>query len=127
MSTLADHERALRNPLVQRIIAAERWMEAGCTANERTLRMNNVTHIRLLGESRTLCGVRLTPGYHTRWQWYGRGRYGENLPHSMRDSLEKPGSYPACARCARHPIVTITREAEDAQIAALRTLHTRKR
>ena len=99
-------------------------MEAGCTANERTLRMNKPTHIRLVGESKTLCGVRLSPGFHTRWQWYGRGLYGEALPHSMRDSLEGRLSYPACERCAEHPIVTITREAEDARIAALRKLHT---
>jgi hypothetical protein len=118
--TLAEYDRALRNPLVQRIIAAERKLEAGCTANERTLRMNDPTHIRLVGEAKTLCGVPLSPGFHTRWQWYGRGLYGEFLPHAMRESLEKPGSYPACGHCAKHPIVTITKEAEDARIAAFR-------
>jgi hypothetical protein len=123
VTALAEYERALRNPLVKRVIAAERQLEAGCTANERTLRMNLPTHVRLVGESRTLCGVRLTPGFHTRWQWYGRGLYGERLPHSMRESMENAWSFPACGHCAKHPVVTITKEAEDARIEALRRLH----
>lgn len=112
---------ALRHPLVARIIAAERRLEAGCTANTTTYRMNDATHVRLLGEDKTLCGIRLRPDYHVRWQWYGRGTYGEALPHSMRQSLEGRG-YPACAHCAKHPVVTITKAAEDAKIAALRKL-----
>ena len=117
----------LSDPLVSRILEADRVMEDGMTANPNTYRMNDKVHVRLLGEDRTLCGVRLRPDYDVRWQFCSRGRFGESLPHSFRKGIGRPeGWYPACKRCLRHPIIIVTRRVEDAQREILHTAMTRR-
>jgi hypothetical protein len=104
------------------LVAAEGKLESGSTANPKTLRINEAVHVRIVGEGKTICGIKLTPDYSTRWQWHGRGQFGERLPHSMRHAVEHSWDTP-CQHCANHPIVTLTLEAEEKEHARLAREH----
>ena len=97
----------LLSPLGERVLKAKGVIESGQIANMRTYRLarDAKTHVRLLGEDRTLCGRSLRHNGEWAWQFIHRGTVGQSLP-----SGSYPGERDACAKCARNPAIAATAE-----------------
>lgn len=104
----------IRRSLFDRLMVAGGTLEAGMIANMNTMRLSPEPklHVRILGESKTLCGKRWMP---QGWQFTSRGSFGEHAPHGTRDYEWK-----VCRGCRKSQALALTIEAEDARVAVLK-------
>jgi hypothetical protein len=102
------------SPLGRRLIESGGVIESGHIANMRTYRLPAwpKVHTRVLGESKTLCGVPLHNHGEWAWQFIHRGVFGQRLPSGAHT-----GDRDHCTRCARSPVLRATQAANDARVA----------